>query len=596
MKDFLKQVFSSCLGTVLALSLLSTISITAFIAIVTVFSKQDETRKVKDNTILIFDTGMIIQDRDPSSSVNDVITGNLPDAISLRDVTESIRAAAEDSKIVGILIDGRQNSLTGYASLKEVRQALQEFKAAGKKIYVYDVEMSEREYYLGSLADEIWLNPVGGMELNGLGAEQMFFTGALEKYGIGVQIVRVGSYKGAIEPFTRKNFSPENREQTQAFLEDLWGEFKNTTAGDRTLKVEVIQNLANTQGIIDPDVAKQNNLVTKLAYFDEILAELKKLTGTKEEDILPQIDLAAYRDNLDIKNIGKFSDNKIAIVYAEGGIVGGEGTPTSIGGDSFSRELRELRFDENVKAIVLRINSPGGSASASDIILRELKLIREVAKKPVIVSMGDIAASGGYWIATESDRIFAQNNTITGSIGVFGILPNIQKIGNDNGLTWDVVQTGQLANLASASRPKNPAELAIFQGFVNDIYDDFLERVSNARGLTKEQVNQIAQGRVWSGEDAKNIKLVDEIGGLKEAIAYAAKAANISDDFMVEEYPLKQTWEEELFSNLFGTKLQQPTDPITEEWLKVQEGLNLWRSLNDPKQVYAIFPWQFTID
>lgn len=596
MKDFLKQVFSSCLGTVLALSLLSTISITAFIAIITVFSKQDETRKVKDNTILIFDTGMIIQDRDPSSSVNDVITGNLPDAISLRDVTESIRAAAEDSKIVGILIDGRQNSLTGYASLKEVRQALQEFKAAGKKIYVYDVEMSEREYYLGSLADEIWLNPVGGMELNGLGAEQMFFTGALEKYGIGVQIVRVGSYKGAIEPFTRKNFSPENREQTQAFLEDLWGEFKNTTAGDRTLKVEVIQNLANTQGIIDPDVAKQNNLVTKLAYFDEILAELKKLTGTKEEDILPQIDLAAYRDNLDIKNIGKFSDNKIAIVYAEGGIVGGEGTPTSIGGDSFSRELRELRFDENVKAIVLRINSPGGSASASDIILRELKLIREVAKKPVIVSMGDIAASGGYWIATESDRIFAQNNTITGSIGVFGILPNIQKIGNDNGLTWDVVQTGQLANLASASRPKNPAELAIFQGFVNDIYDDFLERVSNARGLTKEQVNQIAQGRVWSGEDAKNIKLVDEIGGLKEAIAYAAKAANISDDFMVEEYPLKQTWEEELFSNLFGTKLQQPTDPITEEWLKVQEGLNLWRSLNDPKQVYAIFPWQFTID
>ena len=595
MKDFLKQVFSSCLGTLVALSLLSTLSITAFIALIALFAGQETSNKIKDKSILIFDTGTIIQDRKPSSGVGDVISGNIPNVISLRDVTTTIRAAAQDDKITGVFLDGRVDNLNGYASLKEVRQALLEFREAGKKIYAYDVNMTEREFYLSSLADEIWLNPVGVMEINGLGAEQMFLSGALEKYGIGVQIVRVGTYKGAVEPFLREDFSPENREQTQAFLEDLWGEFKNTTAGDRPFEANLLQNLADTTGIIDPETAKSADLVTRVAYFDEILDELKEFTGTDQEDDLPQVSLADYRDKIKLDSIGKISDNKIAIVYAEGGIVGGEGSPSSIGGDALSRELRELRQDEDVKAVVLRINSPGGSATASDIILRELKLIRE-AGTPVIVSMGDVAASGGYWIATESDHIFAQNNTITGSIGVFGVLPNIQKIGNDNGLTWDVVQTGDLANLNSGSRPKTPEELAIFQGFVNDIYDDFLGRVSEARGLTKAEVNEIAQGRIWSGEDAKNIKLVDEIGGLNEAIAYAVKAAEVGEDYMIKEYPQKQTWEDELIENLFGGQTMQPNDPITEEWLQLQKGLELWRSLNDPKQVYALLPWQFEID
>ncbi|NJN74070.1 MAG: signal peptide peptidase SppA [Limnothrix sp. RL_2_0] len=596
MKEFFKQVFSSCLGTIVALSLLSTLSITAFIAFIALFAGQETSSKVKDDSILIFNTGTIIQDRKPSSGVSDVISGNIPNILSLRDVTTTIRTAAKDNKITGIFLDGRVDNLNGYASLKEVRQALLEFREAGKKIYAYDVNMTEREFYLTSLADEIWLNPVGVMEINGLGAEQMFLAGALEKYGIGVQIVRVGTYKGAVEPFLRQDFSPENREQTQAFLDDLWGEFKNTTAGDRPIDSNLIQNLANTEGIIDPETAKSADLITRVAYFDEILDELKEFTGTDKDKDLPQISLAEYRDKIELDKIGEFSDNKIAIVYAEGSIVNGEGSPNSIGGESLSRELRELRLDEDVKAVVLRINSPGGSAAASDIILRELKLIRE-SGKPVVVSMGDIAASGGYWIATESDQIFAQNNTITGSIGVFGVLPNVEKIGNDNGLTWDVVQTGDLANLSSGSRPKTPQELAIFQGFVNDIYDDFLGRVSEARGLTKAEVNDIAQGRVWSGEDAKTIKLVDQIGGLKEAIAYTIEAAEVEDDdYMIEEYPLQQTWEDELIENLFGGQTLQPNDPITQEWLQLQEGLELWRSLNDPKQVYALFPWQLEID
>ncbi|ANV87014.1 signal peptide peptidase SppA [Picosynechococcus sp. PCC 7117] len=594
MKDFFKQVFSSCLGTLIALSLLSTLSLSAFIALIALFSAQEGGGRPKENSILIFNMGTIIQDRDPSSSIGNVIAGDFPETLSLRDVTESIRAAAEDDKITGLFLDGRQNSLNGYATLREVRQALQDFKAAGKKIYAYDVEMTEREYYLSSLADEIWLNPLGVVEMNGLGSEQLFFKGALDQYGIGVQVVRVGDYKSAVEPFTQEEFSPENRQQTEALLSDLWTDFKDTVAGDRPFATTLPQSLADTQGILLPEVAQQEQLVTRLAYFDEILAELKTFTGTELDEDLPQIDLADYSLEQDLAQIGVTSENTVAVVYAEGNIVGGEGTPDTIGGDSLSRQLRELRQDPEVKAVVLRINSPGGSAIASEIILRELKLIRE-ADKPVIVSMGDLAASGGYWIATESDRIFAQPNTITGSIGVFGILPNIQTIGNNNGLTWDSVQTGELANLGTASRPKTEAEMAIFQNFVNDIYGKFLDRVSAARGLTEAEVRQIAQGRVWSGEDAQVIRLVDELGGLSAAIAYAVDTAELGEDFTVKEYPRPQTWEEEIFSNLFGAQIEA-SDPLSQEWLRLQASIKLWRSLNDPKQVYALMPWQPQID
>ncbi len=594
MKDFFKQVFSSCLGTLIALSLLSTLSLSAFIALIALFASQEGGGRPKENSILIFNMGTIIQDRDPSSSIGNVIAGDFPETLSLRDVTESIRAAAEDDKITGLFLDGRQNSLNGYATLREVRQALQDFKAAGKKIYAYDVEMTEREYYLSSLADEIWLNPLGVVEMNGLGSEQLFFKGALDKYGIGVQVVRVGDYKSAVEPFTQEEFSPENRQQTEALLSDLWTDFKDTVAGDRPFATTLPQSLADTQGILLPELAQGEQLVTRLAYFDEILAELKTFTGTELDEDLPQVNLADYSLEQDLAQVNVTSENTVAVVYAEGNIVGGEGTPDTIGGDSLSRQLRELREDSNVKAVVLRINSPGGSAIASEIILRELKLIRE-ADKPVIVSMGDLAASGGYWIATESDRIFAQPNTITGSIGVFGILPNIQTIGNNNGLTWDSVQTGELANLGTASRPKTEAEMAIFQNFVNDIYGKFLDRVSAARGLTEAEVRQIAQGRVWSGEDAQAIRLVDELGGLSEAIAYAVDTAELGEDFTVEEYPRPQTWEEEIFTNLFGAEIEA-SDPLSQEWLRLQAGIKLWRSLNDPKQVYALMPWQPQID
>ncbi|BAW96487.1 signal peptide peptidase SppA, 67K type [[Synechococcus] sp. NIES-970] len=594
MKDFFKQVFSSCLGTILAFSLLTTLSLSALITVLAFFSSQEGSRPKKDS-ILVFNTGIIIQDRQPSSSLGNVIAGDFPQVLSLREVTESIRAAIEDEKITGILLDGRQNSLNGYASLREVRQALEEFQAAGKKIYAYDVEMTEREYYLNSLADEIWLNPLGGIEMNGLGSEQLFFQGALEQYGIGVQVVRVGEFKSAVEPFTETEFSPENRQQTEVLLTDLWTNFKTTIAGDRPFSDTLVQTLADTQGLLSPERAQADQLVTRLAYFDELLTELKTFTDTDLDDDLPQVSLTDYSLEVSLERLRQSSQNQVAVVYAEGTIVGGEGTPDSIGGDALSRQLRELRQDPEVKAVVLRINSPGGSAIASEIILRELQLIRE-ADKPVIVSMGDVAASGGYWIATESDRIFAQPNTITGSIGVFGILPNVQEIANNNGLTWDSVETGDLANLGTISRPKTAAELAIFQNFVDEIYAEFLDRVSTARGLTETEVNNIAQGRVWSGAAAREINLVDELGGLSEAIAYAVDQAELGEDFTVQEYPRPRSWEAELFGDFFGIQGSQGSDPFSQELRHLQESITLWRSLNDPKQVYALMPWQPRID
>ncbi|WP_024544421.1 signal peptide peptidase SppA [Picosynechococcus sp. NKBG15041c] len=594
MKDFFKQVFSSCLGTILAFSLLTTLSLSALITVLAFFSSQEGSRPKKDS-ILVFNTGIIIQDRQPSSSLGNVIAGDFPQVLSLREVTESIRAAIEDEKITGILLDGRQNSLNGYASLREVRQALEEFQAAGKKIYAYDVEMTEREYYLNSLADEIWLNPLGGIEMNGLGSEQLFFQGALEQYGIGVQVVRVGEFKSAVEPFTETEFSPENRQQTEVLLTDLWTNFKTTIAGDRPFSDTLVQTLADTQGLLSPERAQADQLVTRLAYFDELLTELKTFTGTDLDDDLPQVSLTDYSLEVSLERLRQSSQNQVAVVYAEGTIVGGEGTPDSIGGDALSRQLRELRQDPEVKAVVLRINSPGGSAIASEIILRELQLIRE-ADKPVIVSMGDVAASGGYWIATESDRIFAQPNTITGSIGVFGILPNVQEIANNNGLTWDSVETGDLANLGTISRSKTAAELAIFQNFVDEIYAEFIDRVSTARGLTETEVNNIAQGRVWSGAAAREINLVDELGGLSEAIAYAVDQAELGEDFTVQEYPRPRSWEAELFGDFFGIQGSQGSDPFSQELRHLQESITLWRSLNDPKQVYALMPWQPRID
>jgi protease IV len=462
------------------------------------------------------------------------------------------------------------------------------------------VDANEQEFYLTSVANTSILNPMGGMEINGLGSQQLFYADALKKYGVGVQVIRVGSYKSAVEPYTRSNLSPENREQLQVLLNDLWGDFLKTVGKSRNLSVQKLQQIADTQGYLEAEAARTAGLFDRVAYFDSALGELKKLAPeaeTDEDKSFRQIDISTYAD-VPVKEVKtRSSSNKIAVLYAEGTIVNGEGGVEEIGGDRFAKEIRKLREDSDVKSVVLRINSPGGSATASDVILREIQLLRD--SKPVIISMGDVAASGGYWIATGGNRIFAEPSTITGSIGVFGLLFNLQEIANNNGLKWDVVKTARLADINTSSRPKSPQELAIYQRSVNQIYEMFLDKVAKSRNLPKDKVAKIAQGRVWSGEDAKNLGLVDQIGGLEAAIAEAAKQAKLGDDWEINEYPAQRSFETELLERVFGAqqaKNTQAIDPLTKEFLNLKEDLAILQTLNDPKDVYARLSFNWKVD
>ena len=598
MRDFLKHTFATLLGIFIFLGL----SVGGLIFLVIATASKDTGPRVKDKSVLVFDLSQNITDSRPSSSARDIVSGALSgdetDTITLRTVLDTIDHATQDPKIIALYLHGSSGkSASGFATLKEVRKALTRFKATGKKIYAYDVDWREREYYLASVANTIAVNPIGQLEINGLSSESMFYAGALQKFGVGVQVTRVGKYKSAVEPFLLTKRSPANKEQTEKLLGDLWGEFLTTTSKDRKMTVQQLQKIADSQGILNPEESRKNGLTDKVAYSDEISAELKTLTGEDEENkSFRQVTLKTYAKIAEDNPKKRNAKQKVAVTYADGEIVNGQGTAGQVGGDRLARQLRDLRLDEDVKAVVLRVNSPGGSATASEIIQRELVLTRKV--KPVVVSMGDVAASGGYWISTYADRIFAEPNTITGSIGVFGLQPNIQKLANQNGLTWDVVKTGRFADSQTISRPKTPEELELVQRSVNKVYDQFLTKVSDSRKLQKSKVAEIAQGRVWSGSEAKLLGLVDELGGLEDAVKEAANRAKLGDDWQLEEYPKTSTLEEQLLGRFFkGEETRAtPSDPLTSEFKKIQADLASLRAMNDPRGVYVRLPFNLRAD
>lgn len=599
MGQFIKQTFASIIGSLVGLMLFFAVGATGLALLLITATAPEEQPKIKEKSVLVFDLSMDIRDNRLPSSLQETISGEEKITITLRQVVEAIEKATKDKQITSLLLDGRNaENFNGYATLEEIRTALEKFKAAGKKIVAYDVDWSEKKYYLGSVADRLVVNPLGSLEINGLSSQQIFFSGAMEKYGVGVQVIRVGNYKSAVEPYTRQNISPENRQQTQELLNDLWGNFTKSIGASRKLTAERIKEVTEKQAVVEAQEALKTKLVDNVGYFDELADDLSKETGKDKKDrSFRQISLQDYAD-LDIKSAEKeSSDRKIAILYAEGEIVSGKGGIQEVGSDRFVKALRKLREDSKVKAVVLRINSPGGSATASEEILREVLLTRK--QKPVIVSMGDYAASGGYWIATGGDYIFAQEGTITGSIGVFGLLPNIEKIAKNNGITADVVKTSPFADLKSNVRAKTPLELAIYQKAVDKVYDLFLDKVAEARNISKDKVNQIAQGRVWSGHNAKKIGLVDGIGGLEDAIAYAAKEAKLEKDWQIEEYPEQKSFEEEVFDRLFSVKTMsqgKQLDPLTTEFIKFKSELEIFQSFNDPKGVYARLPFKFDIE
>ncbi|MBO1056245.1 MAG: signal peptide peptidase SppA [Dolichospermum sp. JUN01] len=605
MNNFLKQTLASLIGSLLGLTIFSGVSTVGFLLIlIAVASSQSSTPTVKDKSVLVFDLSMKITDSEPNSSqlLQKTFSGVEENNITLRKVVETLDKAGRDQKIVGIYIDGTNaNSAVGYASLKEIRQALEKFRKTGKKIIAYSTDWSEKEYYLSSVANQIVVNPMGAMEINGLSSQPMFLAGAFEKYGVGVQIVRVGKFKGAVEPLILNKLSPENREQTQKLLDDVWGEWRKSVGTSRNILPQKLQAIANSQPILEATAAKSNGLVDTIAYEDQVFTGLKKLTGNSEKDkTFTKISLSNYAE---VPGKSLDSDHKIAIVYAEGEIVNGSGDEGQIGGDNFAKVFSKIRQNNQIKAVVLRINSPGGSATAAEIMQREIKLTRQI--KPVIVSMGDVAASGGYWIASDSNRIFAQANTITGSIGVFGVLFNGQKLGNNNGITWDTVKTAQYADQQTISRPKSPQELAVYQRSVNRIYNLFLEKVSQGRKIPTAKVAEIAQGRVWSGTAAKQIGLVDEIGGLNVAIEYAAKQAKLGTDWEIQEYPRVSTFPE----RLFGKKLDETkaklgiektqtknSNPLINELGKLQQEIKTLQTMNDPQGIYTRLPVNFKIE
>lgn len=611
MRDFFKYTFASFLGILVFFGLCTG----GLIFLLISAALKDTGPEVRNKSVLVFDLSTKITDTSPGSGTGELlqkaVSGERDNVVTLRTVLDTINKAAADKRIVAIYLDGNTESegrIAGFATLKEVRKALERFKATGKKIIAYNVDWDEPSYYLSSVANTIVVNPMGVLEMNGLRSETLFLSGALEKYGIGIQVLRVGKYKSAVEPFLLKEFSSENRQQTQRLLNDIWGDFRATVGNSRKLTPQQIQAIADNKGLLMANEAKNSRLVDKVAYFDEVVTDLKKLTGNDndEEKSFRKISLNTYARVPD-REVGKerSSSNKIAIVYAEGEIVNGQGSLRQVGGDRIASQLRQLRQNKDVKAVILRVNSPGGSASASEIIQREVKLTRQV--KPVVVSMGNYAASGGYWISTYANRIFAEPNTVTGSIGVFGILPNLQKLANNNGVTWDVVKTGRFADSQTVSRPKTPEELAIYQNAVNKIYYQFVGKVADSRKLPASKVQEIAQGRVWSGLAAKQIGLVDNIGGINEAVQYAAKEAKLGDDWEIQQLGRSSSLEERLLKNLLSyvpgiSHQEQSVNTVMqfgkfeETYQNFKEELQVFANLNDPLNVYARLPYNMLID
>jgi protease-4 len=593
MRDFLKMFFASLLALgFVAAGLLAAVLLVALLAAGS--AGQSAAPRAPRDAMLVLDLSTPVTDRpphrEPGQLLRDAVLGQEANRLTLWDVTQAIRHAADDDGIRGILISGgvaRDGYASGWAALSDVRRALLAFKQSKKPVWAYDMGYDEASYYLASVADQLLVHPYGDVEVNGLASEPMFFARAFEKYGVDVQVTRVGKYKSAVEPFVLDRMSDENREQIGLLLGDLWSVFLSDVGASRALPAAELQRLADDRGVYQAAEAKALRLVDRLAYYDELQEELKKVTGADADArTFRRIDLEDYILWRAARQRPAGAKNRIAVIYAEGEIVDGDDR-AEVGGDSLARLLRRARLDKNVKGVVLRVNSPGGSASASEVIQREVRLTRE--KKPVAISMGTVAASGGYWISTFGDRIFAEPNTITGSIGVFGMLPSVQRLMNNVGITTDVVKTGRHADLFTIFRPKTDEELAIVQGFVDRIYDEFTAKVAESRKLPLEKVLEIAQGRVWSGGSAKALGLVDELGGLSATIEWTAKKAGLGDAYGLTFYQEQKTPWQQLLASMGGHEERDRASggPLLAEARRVAGEFERLGRLSDPRGAYA---------
>ncbi|MBE5321744.1 signal peptide peptidase SppA [Pedobacter sp. MR2016-19] len=532
MREFFKYLFASMLGFFLSIVI---VFIICFVVVVGLISSidSDKTVVVSNNSVLFLNLDQAITERTPKNPFGNlpIVGGEEKEAIGLNDFLKALQKAKTDDNIKCIYLNVSSPN-AGYATLREVRNALIDFKKSHKKIIAYSEVYTQGAYYLASVADKVYLNPEGALEFKGFSSELTFFKGTLEKVGVEMQVIRVGNYKSAVEPFILDKMSDYNRKQVTAYVGGLYNTFLTDIAQSRNIQKDSLYNIADNYKVQQPQDAVNFKMIDALKYKDQILEELKGLSGRTRGENIRAVSINDYAKNNSDTGEGK---DKVAIIYANGEINGGEGSDNQIGSERISRAIRKARLDDDIKAVVLRVNSPGGSALASDVIWREVVLTRK--EKPVIASFGDVAASGGYYIGCAADSIFVQPNTITGSIGVFGIIPNFQNLmTNKLGITFDGVKTGKYADIMATNRPMTAGERFIIQNELNRIYSGFVSRVADGRKKSKAYIDSIGGGHVWIGTDAVQIGLADRIGSFNDAIKAAAKKAKIKN-YKVVEYP-----------------------------------------------------------
>ena len=526
------KFLGNVLATIVGLFVFSMICFFGILLIGVLFSSSEDSVTVKNNSVIELDLSQIQYDYAGKVNFKD-FDYTSAEHNGLSDVLEAIEYAKTDDKIKGISILNNVSDL-GVAQTKALRDQLEDFKKSGKFIYSYADVYSQKEYFLNSVANKIYINPIGEFEFKGLSAEIMFFKDFEDKSGLKMEVIRHGKYKSAVEPFLENKMSEANREQTSQLLNSVWNSVIGDISKSRKIPVERLNQIADGLLARTPEMAKNEKLVDVIAYEDVYHNDIRKALQVDADEDYNSVSILDYANEVAISNVDFSSKDVIAIIYAQGEIGSGEGDVNEIGEGSMRRSLQEARKDKNVKAIVLRINSPGGNALTSELIWREIEITKKV--KPVVVSMGDYAASGGYYIACNANKIFAEANTITGSIGVFGVLPNFSEAAKKIGISTELVKTNTNASEYSPFNPLDENYRGFAQEGVERIYGVFLQRVAAGRKLTTAQVDAIGQGRVWSGQDALKIGLVDKIGGMDDALKEAAKLGKTTK-YRTKNYP-----------------------------------------------------------
>ncbi len=548
MKQFFKFMFASCLGSALMLVILMVITL------VMIGSSSNKTVTVKPKTVLYMNLDYNIPERtteqDFTATLLELKDSNT-DMAGLNDIIANIDYAKNDPNISGIFLE-LSSVGTSTANIEELRHHIVSFRESGKFVITYSETMAQNAYYLATAGDEIYINPDGMLDIHGMSSQIMFYKNLLDKLDIDIQIIRGpnNKFKSAVEPYFLDKMSDANREQMTKLLNSMWYQVVSDINASRGISIQRINELADNLALtFDAKVALDEHFIDGLYYRDQIIARIKELANI---DKSKKINILTNTQYASVRPAPKAKAEKIAVIYANGEIIDGDGNDNTIGSITLSKAIREARENKKVKAIVMRVNSPGGSALASEVIRREVELAK--AEKPFIISMGSYAASGGYWISTEGDHIFADPTTLTGSIGVFGTFPNAKKFLNEKiGLTFDVVKTNENADFGSITEPLTPYQLAMLQKYVGNTYNDFTALVARTRGLRQSYVDSIGQGRVWTGADALELGLVDEMGGLDKAIEYAAKAANLTD-YSLKDYPQQES----LMDMLLKGDIQEP--------------------------------------